>query len=914
MRQQFFTTKPTDYTEIKDVKLLVGTYNVAGKRPPTGLQLTDWLGSGDGADIVAVGFQEVVALNAQNVLAGVANDGMQAWDYAIASALNGEDWASCYVGKVFNTNSATLLGAPGSSVGMAYETLTTGLVDAMDRMWITGAINHEGLIRHNSATMWTNAPVDDLEDKVYVQIVSKQLVGVYLTVWVKRSFLPHIRGVQSTNVATGFGGYLGNKGAVAVRMLVYDSQLCLICSHLASGDQEGDELKRNADYADILRRCVFNSGGDQDPSFAEARGPPAGRGLWGDARQLSDHMNCIWLGDLNYRINLPDEEARLLIKANKLEKLREYDQLTREMAQGRVFQGWKEFPLTFPPTYKYHLGSYKYSGEALGPGAGSVEGDDDDDNEVDSRSPSRTSRSSPMAKVRPGNNRDFSPLTNHLTSRPGSFTTGNSRSTTPTKEVCESDSSFTGSVKVAKRRTPAWCDRILYVPGRELHQLAYSRSELTVSDHRPVCAGFNLRAHHYLKDRVDNLLENIRRDVDISEMATRPKCTVDPHFIDIGTLKFGQRQQFKVTLQNVGAVDADYHFIAPPQPRNPGSRKISWDDSLPVCPPWLRISPQESMVLATLAKGSSQELSLEVLVVGGPLGAAEELSLTALEASSSSSSRKLDCILILRVEDGSDMYVSVSGTYIPSCFGQPFSALLQSQSGGRSVIKASGGVDTGDLLHLENGDGEVEESSCSCPPGIPHVLYRLTHYLCQESHMKTPGLFLESYSAVCPPSASLTDLEILQATAQVREALDSRAPFPPGTTPHHVAATLMAMFRQLPESFMPQPVVNLCNRCVVSGNHAAQLCADAMAPDDFTALRLVLGLCHQLLRPDVQAANGLDKEILASVLAECWFPQAQIVSIDGRENRGNFVGSLIDHLGGESPVAPLASEVAVSLL
>ncbi len=46
----------------------------------------------------------------------------------------------------------------------------------------------------------------------YVQVVSKQMVGLYLSVWVRKRMLPHVRGVQTAVVATGFGGYLGNKG------------------------------------------------------------------------------------------------------------------------------------------------------------------------------------------------------------------------------------------------------------------------------------------------------------------------------------------------------------------------------------------------------------------------------------------------------------------------------------------------------------------------------------------------------------------------------------------------------------------------------------------------------------------------------------------------------------------------------
>lgn len=88
--------------------LQAGTYNVAGKKPPPGLLLTEWLdqwrdawprsssssnsNAAGGADIVAVGFQEVVPLSAGNVIAGPSSAGADAWDYALAATLNGADW------------------------------------------------------------------------------------------------------------------------------------------------------------------------------------------------------------------------------------------------------------------------------------------------------------------------------------------------------------------------------------------------------------------------------------------------------------------------------------------------------------------------------------------------------------------------------------------------------------------------------------------------------------------------------------------------------------------------------------------------------------------------------------------------------------------------------------------------------
>ena len=51
--------------------LQAATYNVNGRRPPDTLDLSPWLGlSRHTADIVAVSFQEIVPLNAQNIMLG----------------------------------------------------------------------------------------------------------------------------------------------------------------------------------------------------------------------------------------------------------------------------------------------------------------------------------------------------------------------------------------------------------------------------------------------------------------------------------------------------------------------------------------------------------------------------------------------------------------------------------------------------------------------------------------------------------------------------------------------------------------------------------------------------------------------------------------------------------------------------
>ena len=65
-----------------------------------------------------------------------------------------------------------------------------------------------------------------------------------------------------------------------------------------------------------------------------------------------------WLGDLNYRITeMEPRIVRDLISHNSLGALLECDQLNRQRNQKNVFDGYREGPITFKPTYKYDPGT-----------------------------------------------------------------------------------------------------------------------------------------------------------------------------------------------------------------------------------------------------------------------------------------------------------------------------------------------------------------------------------------------------------------------------------------------------------------------------------------------------------------------------------------------------------------------------
>ena len=89
----------------------------------------------------------------------------------------------------------------------------------------------------------------------YQLVAAKHLVGILQLVYVRGDCAAHVRGVQSLSSATGIGGVLGNKGAVATRLRYHDCSLCFVCAHLAAHRE--NVAGRNADYNTVLGKTMF---------------------------------------------------------------------------------------------------------------------------------------------------------------------------------------------------------------------------------------------------------------------------------------------------------------------------------------------------------------------------------------------------------------------------------------------------------------------------------------------------------------------------------------------------------------------------------------------------------------------------------------------------------------------------------
>nr|ABK25502.1 unknown [Picea sitchensis] len=67
-----------------------------------------------------------------------------------------------------------------------------------------------------------------------------------------------------------------------------------------------------------------------------------------------------------------------------------------------------------------------------------------------------------------------------------------------------------------KRRTPAWCDRILFI-GKGIKELSYTRVEQMLSDHRPVNAVFLAEVEIFSRRKLQRALTFTDAELEVEE-------------------------------------------------------------------------------------------------------------------------------------------------------------------------------------------------------------------------------------------------------------------------------------------------------------------------------------------------------------------------------------------------------------
>ncbi|RMD42850.1 hypothetical protein DV735_g2257, partial [Chaetothyriales sp. CBS 134920] len=593
----------------------------------------------------------------------------------------------------------------------------------------------------STAQRWKTA-LQQVLPEGYQRVAEQQLLGLLILIYASPSLAPSISNVSCTSVATGFMGYLGNKGAVSVRLLLSGmTRVCFVNCHLAAGADKAALERRVWDTGQILGRTRF------------ARVSLDGEEYGADER-IGDEDVAFWFGDLNYRLDdIPGDDVRRLLLLHTrnqydivnntrrrvdgpkgyvaadpshdngppseqqdqdhqptklpeaereaeheldpksdpaslittIESLLAHDQLRSLQRQRKAFhQGWREGEIDFLPTYKYDVGTVALfdSGEKK-------------------RSPSwcdrilfRTRRDrleyEDQVKQEAAVRRKDEEM-----KRNGLIQEVEEHNVLFDYDPDEDGLAYGDEYDSAEEDRHD--DELLQPNSKNRDEIAIdsysSHQHVLSSDHKPLDAVFTLTYDAVVPELKTRIQQELVRDLDKAENESRPTITVvvDHHDdqspsagsdfndgVHFGSVAYDVPVHRYVTIANTGQIEATARFVGK-------------EDAGPITPGWLTISPAADGLEATLEPGDSKVIELTVRVSDGDL--VRRLNNFTVE---------LDDVLILRIDGGRDHFLPVRANWLPTCFYRSLTELaLAPESGVRSISKPqTGGAATKDSIRI----------------------------------------------------------------------------------------------------------------------------------------------------------------------------------------------------------------------
>ncbi|KAI9188722.1 hypothetical protein H9P43_000144 [Blastocladiella emersonii ATCC 22665] len=302
-----------------------------------------------------------------------------------------------------------------------------------------------------------------------------------------------------------------------------------------------------------------------------------------------------------------------------------------------------------------------------------------------------------------------------------------------------------------KKRTPAWCDRVLWRhpgPGATRSSRYTSHMKYLDSDHKPVSALLSVDVGVIDPDRLAVVTRDVLREHDRWENTLIPEASVTPQVVDFGTVRFMSEASQTVELVNTGKIPFAWHFV----PRD-GSGPLAG-----IGVAWCTAEPQRGV----LEPGDRKSITFSVYVPP-PLA----VLFNAAETPSMSE------IFILRLHQGRDFFIAAEGSWQRTCLARSLVDLAASTGPSRTTPPSAGPLAS----------------------AVPPELDALTQFL--RDHATHPASPVDVADLVAP-TAPVSE----SAVQSVLDALDTHRAVPADADPRAVFRALATVLEYLPAALI----------------------------------------------------------------------------------------------------------------